>query len=179
MTTHCGKESISKKRITSEFLQKMIDDYGCKCLNLNEAKVIGTLRLKYHSQLKNLDLSGCSAENQSVFEELLRSFDHLQKLSFTQKLKLEVMSQLTSLNGKTLQILNCWQGNQGRTGWNPNWLELYTIKCIIENCPELKELTFWNEDNGDDGENRSKCNENLFYYCRISMNNIDYLVNIN
>ena len=86
MTTHCGKESISKKRITSEFLQKMIDDYGCKCLNLNKAKVIGTLRLKYHSQLKNLDLSGCSAENQSVFEELLRSFDHLQKLSFTQKL---------------------------------------------------------------------------------------------
>ena len=158
----------------------MIDDYGCKCLNLNEAKVIGTLRLKYYSQLKNLDLSGCSAENQSVFEELLRSFDHLQKLSFTQKLKLEVMSQLTTLNGKTLQILNCWQGNQGRNGWNPDWLELYTIKCIIENCPELKELTFWSgADNEEDGEHQSKSNNNLFYYCRISMNNIDYLVNIN
>ena len=95
MTSRCGKESISEKRITSEFLQKIIDDYGCKCFNLNEANVIGTLRLKYYSQLKNLDLSGCSAENQSVFEELLRSCDHLQKLSFTQKLKLEVMSQLT------------------------------------------------------------------------------------
>ena len=143
----------------------MIDDYSCKCLNLNEADVIGILRLKYYSQLKNLDLSGCSAENQSVFEELLRSCDHLQKLSFTQKLKLEVMSQLTALNGKTLQISNCWQGNQGRTGWNPNWLELYTIKCIIENCPELKELTFWSgADNEDDGENRSKSNENLLSF---------------
>jgi hypothetical protein len=169
--------NLSKKRVPSEFLRKMIDDYGCKCLNLNEAKVIGTLRLKYESQLKILDLSGCSAENQSVFEELLRSCSHLQKLSFTQKLKLEVMSQLTALNGKTLQILNCWQGNQGRSGWNPDWLELSTIKCIIKNCPELKELTFWSGDNESDGENRSKSNENLFYYCRIFRNNIDYLVN--
>ena len=59
------KINLSKKRVQTEFLQKVID-YGCKCLSLNEAKIIGTLRLENESQLNHLDLSGCRAENQSV-----------------------------------------------------------------------------------------------------------------
>jgi hypothetical protein len=49
------KINLSKKKVTTEFLQKVIDS-GCKCLSLNEAKVICTLRLKNESQLTDLDL---------------------------------------------------------------------------------------------------------------------------
>ena len=62
---------LCKKRVTTEFLQKVIN-YGSKWLNVNEAKLIGTLRLENKSQLNHLDLSGCRAE-QSVFEELMNS----------------------------------------------------------------------------------------------------------
>ena len=162
--------NLSKKRVPTEFLQKVIA-YGCKYINLNEAKITGTLQLDNESQLENLDLSGCTAENQSVFEELLKSCHYLQKLTLTQKVKLEVMSQLTSQNGKTLQVLNCWQGIQCSSGWNPHLLELSTIECIIKNCTELKELTFWS------GMNRDKTNGNRWYYCGICDDGIDYLVN--
>ena len=81
------------------------------------------------------------------------------------------MSQLTSQNGKTLQILNCWQGIQCSSGWNPDSVDLATIKCIIKNCPELKELTFRS------GVNRDKINGNLCYYCGVYDDGIDYLVN--
>jgi hypothetical protein len=49
------KVNLSKKKVATEFLQKVIN-YGCKSLNLNEAKVVGTLRLENESQLTNLDL---------------------------------------------------------------------------------------------------------------------------
>jgi hypothetical protein len=66
------KVNLSKKRVHTNFLQKVISK-GCICLNLNEAKVIGTLRLENESQLKQLDLSGCTADNEFLFEELLKS----------------------------------------------------------------------------------------------------------
>ena len=127
------KINLSRKRVTSEFLQKVIN-YGCKWLNLSEAKLFGTLRLENKSQLNHLDLSGCGAENQSVFEELLKSCHSLQTLSFTQEVDI---SQVTAQNGKTLQILNCFS-QFGRK------LDLSCIKCIFKNCSELKELHFWN-----------------------------------
>ena len=127
------KINLSKKRVPTEFLQKVID-YGCKWLNLNEAKLIGTLRLESKSQLHHLDLYGCRAENKSVFEELFKSCHSLQTLSFTQEVDI---SQVTAQNGKTLQILNCFS-EFGRK------LDLSYIKCIFKNCSELKELHFWN-----------------------------------
>ena len=76
------KIDLSKRKVPTKFLLKVIT-YGCKSLNLNEAKVVGTLRLKNESQLTNLDLSGCTASRR-VFEELLKSCHYLQKLTFTQ-----------------------------------------------------------------------------------------------
>ena len=46
------KVNLTKKEVPTEFLQKVIA-YGCKCLNLNEAEVVGTLRLENESQLTN------------------------------------------------------------------------------------------------------------------------------
>ena len=151
------KINLSKKRVTSEFLQKVIN-YGCKWLNLNEAKLIGTLRLENKSQLNHLDLSGCRAENQSVFEELFKSCHSLQTLSFTQEVDI---SQVTAQNGKTLQILNCLS-EFGRI------LDLSYIKCIFKNCSELKELHFWNGVN---------IIGNYCYLCVIKNVAGDYLVN--
>ena len=154
------KINLSKTRVQSEFLQKVIN-YGCKRLNLNGAKLIGTLRLENKSQLNHLDLSGCRAENQSVFEELFKSCHSLQTLSFTQEVDI---SQVTAQNGKTLQILNCLS-ESGRH------FELSYIKCIFKNCSALKELHFWNGVNIEDMDGK------YCYLCVIQNVAGDYLVN--
>ena len=159
------KINLSKKRVQTEFLQKVID-YGCKCLSLNEAKIIGTLRLENESQLNHLDLSGCRAENQSVFNELLNSCHSLQTLSFTNAVNI---SQLTVQNGKTLQILNFWCGVQGLLCT----LRLSSIVCILKNCSALKELHFWNGVTMLD----EMVNGNLCHLCGIDNEALDYLVN--
>jgi hypothetical protein len=160
------KINLSRKRVPTEFLQKVID-YGCKCLNLNRAKLIGTLRLENESQLNHLDLSRCRAENQSVLKELLNSCHSLQTLSFTKEVC--NISQMTVQNGKTLQILNFLCGDQGLR-WR---LDLSSIECILKNCSALKELHFWNGikmlDMDMDG--------NICYVCSIDNDAIDYLVN--
>ena len=155
--------NLSRKRVQTDFLQKVIDQ-DCKYLNLNEAKIIGTLRLQNQSQLTYLDLSGCTAESQSVFEELLESCHSLQTLSFTQDINVEVMFQMTAQNGKTLQILNCFGGTRSR-------FQMFSIECIIENCSELKELHFWN------GVNIFESDGNICYLCGINDDAFDYLVN--
>ena len=139
------KINLSKRTVPTEFLQKVIG-FGCKCLNLNEAKIIGTLRLENDSQFTDLDLSGCSATSY-VFEELLRSCHDLQKLTFTRPLDFNTLSAVTSQNGKTLQVLNCWWGFQDLAVngiWRAQILTLPFIQSIIENCTELRELNFWN-----------------------------------
>ena len=152
------KINLSKKRVPTEFLQKVID-CGCKWLNLNQAELIGTLRIENESQLHHLDLSGCAAESLTVFEELLNSCHFLQTLSFTQAVNI---TQLMSQSGETLQILNCFCGLRSR-------LDLSTIECIIENCSKLKELHFWN------GVNLFESDGNLCYHCGINDNAFDYL----
>ena len=84
--------NLSKKKVPTEFLQKVIS-YGCKSLNLNEATVVGTLRLEKESQLTNLDLSGCTASRR-VFEELLKSCHYLQKLEFTYNINVDYQKML-------------------------------------------------------------------------------------
>ena len=150
------KINLSKRTVPTEFLQKVIG-FGCKCLNLNEAKIIGTLRLENDSQFTDLDLSGCSAFSH-VFEELLGSCHFLQKLTFTQQLDFNTLSSLTLQNGKTLQVLNCWWAYQCRSGKN---IDVKSLQSIIENCTELKELNFWNGVVNSDGEN-------INYHCGFS-----------
>jgi hypothetical protein len=162
--------NLSKKRVPTEFLQKLIG-YGCKSLNLNETYLVGTLRLENESQLTNLDLSGCSARSH-VFGELLKSCHYLQKLTFTQPLDFNTLSAVTSQNGKTLEVLNCWwEYKSGRVNgiWTGQNLGLPSIRSIIENCTELKELNFWN---GVFYES-----EDTDYHCAIYRSNVDYLVN--
>jgi len=156
--------NLSKKKVRTEFLKKVIS-HGCKSLNLNEAKLVGTLRLKNESQLTNLDLSGCSAMSH-VFQELLKSCHYLQKLTFTQPLNFDTLSAMTSNNGKTLQVLNCWWEHQSREANN---LDLPSIQSILENCTELKELNFWNGIFPD--------SDNINYHCGIYLGVVDYLVN--
>ena len=170
----CEKINLSNMKIHSQFLQKLIS-CGCKCLNLNEAKIIGTLKIEGHSQFNQLDLSGCTAEHQSVFGELLKSCHLLQTLTFTQEVEEDVMSQLTAQNGQTLQVMNYWQGNEEERRWRPDVLESSTIKFIIKNCPKLKELTFWNGQNEDYEKNRSDIDQKC-YYCIIFRVHVDQLV---
>ena len=170
----CEKINLSNMKIHSQFLQKLIR-CGCKCLNLNEAKIIGTLKIVGHSQLNQLDLSGCTAEHQSVFGELLKSCHLLQTLTFTQEVEEDVMSQLTAQNGQTLQVMNYWQGNEEKRRWRPDVLESSTIEFIIKNCPKLKELTFWNGHNEDYEKNRSEIDQKC-YYCMIFRIHVDQLV---
>ena len=155
--------NLSKKRVQTDFLQKVIDHH-CKCLKLNEAKIIGTLRLENKSHLTYLDLSGCTAESQSVFEELLKSCHSLQTLSFTQDINLDVMFQLTAQNGKMLEILYFLCGSRSR-------FQLFYIEYIKENCSELKELHFWN------GVNLFESDGNICYHCGINDDAFDYLAN--
>jgi hypothetical protein len=147
------KINLRKMTVPTEFLQKVIG-YGCKSLNLSKANSVGTLRLENKSQLTNLDLLGCSATSH-VFEELLKSCHYLEKLTFTQQLD---FNTLTSQNGKSLIVLNCWWEFQPRSGKN---IDLTSLQSIIENCTELKELNFWNEVVNSDGEN-------INYHCGFS-----------
>jgi len=159
------KINLSKKTVPNGVLQKVIS-FGCKSLNLNEAKIVGTLRLENESQFTDLDLSGCSATSH-VFEELLKSCHYLQKLTFTQPLDFNTLSSLTSRNGKTLKILNCWWKYQGSI----DIIDLKSLQSIIRNCTELKALNFWNGVANSDSEN-------INYHCDMyGPVMIDYLVN--
>ena len=160
---------LSKKKVPAEFLQKVIT-YGCKSLNLTKATLIGTLRLENDSQLTDLDLSGCTV-SRHVLEELLISCHYLQKLTCTQPLNFNTLSTLTSKNGKTLQVLKIYYeyiyeyDTRDNSGKN---LTLSSIRSILENCTELKELNFWN----------GVCPENgIHRICFIHRSNVDYLVN--
>ena len=135
------KINLRKKTVPTEFLQKVIG-YGCKSLNLNEAKIVGTLSLENESPFTDLDLSACSATSH-ILEELLRSCHYLQKLTLTQPLNFDTLSAVTSQNGKTLQVLNCRFGLTVNVDCSAYNLSLPSIRPIIKNCTELKELNFW------------------------------------
>ena len=78
---------------------------------------------------------------------------------------------LTSRNGKTLQVLNCWWEHQSREARarGANNLDLPSIQSILENCTELKELNFWNGIFPD--------TDKINYHCGIYRGVVDYLVN--
>ena len=91
-------------------------------------------------------------------------------LSFTQPLNFETLSTLTSQNGKSLQVLNCWweyEITEERSRGVKN-IDLPSIQSILENCTELKKLTFWNGVFPGNG---------ITYECGIYHRNVDYLVN--
>ena len=103
-------------------------------------------------------------------EELLLSCHYLQKLTFTQPLNFITLSTLTSQNGKTLRLFNCWWEYQSRASGCKK-LDLPSIQSKLENCTELKELNFWN------GVVSEAISYNHVWLQLIYPGNIDYLEN--
>ena len=104
-------------------------------------------------------------------EPCLSRIAHILPLSTKTYIYFDTLSTLTSQNGKTLLVLNCWwefQGSEARAMGAHN-LDLPYIQSILENCTELKELNFWNGIFPD--------SDNIDYHCGIYRGAVDYLVN--
>jgi hypothetical protein len=121
------------KKVTTSFLQQVIDR-KCMYLDLESAKMEGTLNLKGHSELKVLDISNCEA-NDGVLEELIGSCHSLEQIG-TMKLTITsvMLRNICEQNGRTLQLLSM---NHCR-GLPSNSIEL-----IISNCITLTKLNLF------------------------------------
>ena len=121
------------KKVTTSFLQQVIDR-KCKSLDLESAKVKGTLNLRGHSELKVLDVSNCEA-NDGVLEELIGSCHSLEEIGTMNLTVTSVMLRnICEQNGRTLQLLSM---NHCR-GLPSNSIEL-----IISYCMRLTKLNLF------------------------------------
>ena len=74
------KMNLFRKAVPTKFLD-MIIKKGCKYLSLSGARLEGKLDLMEKSNLKYLDLSWCTCDEDIVLEHLLGSCHSLKKLS--------------------------------------------------------------------------------------------------
>ena len=74
------KMNLFRKAVPTTFLA-MIIKKGCKFLSLSGARLKGKLDSMERSNLKYLDLSWCTCDDDIVLEELLQSCYSLKKLS--------------------------------------------------------------------------------------------------
>ena len=74
------KMNLFRKAVPTKFLD-MIIKKGCRYLSLSGARLEGKLNLMEKSNLKYLDLSWCTCDEDIVLEELLASCHSLKKLS--------------------------------------------------------------------------------------------------
>ena len=119
--------------VPTEFLEMILNN-GCKHLTLKGAKLVGNLGLDKTSHLSYLDLDDCEASSVKVFEDLLASCYSLEKLSLAEiTLSSKIVKNMCYQNGKTLQILNLC---------NCDGLNLESMKHIVKNCTELREVDF-------------------------------------
>lgn len=124
------------KNVTASFLQQVINR-RCKFLNLEFAKVEGTLNLSGCSELKTLEVSNCKA-NEGVLEELLGSCHSLEKFSaMNLTINLVMLRNVCKQNGRSLQFL--YMGECRGFG-----LDLNNIGLITRNCINLTSLTLFN-----------------------------------
>ena len=101
--------NLSGKIVKADFLETVLNK-GCKSLKLSDSSIRGNLNLIQNSQLRELDLSNCSAttyySTSGVLEELVKSCDSLQTFSL---IGLKLIPKLVSSickNSQTLQVLN-------------------------------------------------------------------------
>ena len=128
--------NLYNKIVPVEFLIRLIGN-KCKYLSFLRSKICifklhgSPMKLNQYCELKFLDLGYCKADYQ-VVEELLSSCHSLENLSmkgFTFNSK--IIKALALKNGKTIKVLDlslC------------KGLDLESIKLIVRNCLELREL---------------------------------------
>ena len=71
----------SRKAVKANFIKFLLDK-GCECLNLQSARIKGSLKLDGPSKLKRLNLAHCLG-NKAAVKEILNSCHFLQKLALT------------------------------------------------------------------------------------------------
>ena len=124
------KINLSRKRVPSGFLQLIVNN-GCKYLTLCDAKLEGTLNFPKPSQLTNLDLKYCKANNE-VLEQLLMSCHSLEKISLAHlPTNSKMLRNICLQNGHSLQVLVLAECKG---------LDLESIEHIVNNCFDLKEI---------------------------------------
>ena len=135
--------NFQRIEVTTSFLQQVINR-RCQFLNLESAKLEGTLNLTGHSELKTLDISNCKA-NEGVLEELLGSCHSLEKLAMM-KLTISpiMLRNVCEQNGRTLQFLNLKECKG---------LPLNSIELITSNCTKLSSLYLLNVKISEDAVN--------------------------
>ena len=127
------KVNLFKKVVPSEFIEMILEN-GCKYINLQSSKIVGSLNLSRNDyNVKYLNLSYCNAD-EGVLEKLISSCQSLQKLSLA---GLSLRSDaMTSRNHQHLKILYLYDFE----GMN---LEL--ISNILS-CKKLTELSYRNHE---------------------------------
>ena len=144
--------NLTEKLVPTSFLEKAIVN-GCKFLNLGDAEVIGDLKLENNSKLKYLNLLGGYSEN-NAFDEILKSCHQLKNISIDHRISFESLKMITSQNGQTLQVFDCWIRK----------MKLPTIQNIVKNCLELREITIFGKKDCD-------------IECRLPQDAMEYFVN--
>ena len=139
------KVYVYDKKVPTEFLNFVLSK-GCKDLNLSGSTLCGSLNLKKVSQLIDLQLDYCKAED-GVLEQLLGSCHSLQDLSFSplqdchsplNDLKqTNFLNLVFTQNAKTLRSLNI-----NDYYWLDHPLDFKMIQLIVDNCLKLKEINF-------------------------------------
>ena len=99
------KVNLFRKVVPSEFIVMILEN-GCKYINLQSAKIVGSLTLSRNDyNVKYLNLSYCNADK-GVLEKLISSCQGLQKLSLA---GLSLRSDaMTSRKHQHLKILHLW-----------------------------------------------------------------------
>ena len=127
------KVNLHRQRVPTDYLETILNN-GCKHLTLKQANLVGNLCIRKPSQLKYLDLDDCDYNNVKVIEELLASCYSLEKLSLSElTLTSKIVKSMCYQNGQTLQIINLC---------NCDGLNLESMKHIVDNCRELREIDF-------------------------------------
>ena len=133
---------VNNKKISTEFLE-MVLDRGCHSLDVSLAETLEDNINIERSELRHLDVSSYRPANQ-VIEKLLNSCHYLEKLAMR---NLKIWPNLIfnmCIQNCHLQILNL--ANCEGTSDTPIYykdLEFETVKIIVDNCKNLKEINFY------------------------------------
>ena len=134
------KINLSRQSIPSDFLKVVLNN-GCKYLTLRSSYIhnnLGTVKLNRPNQLQYLDLTNTNSSSDEILDELLGSCCSLQKLS-VKHFKISLVNRICQQNWKSLKVLNFESG-----------LDMETIKLVVKNCVELKELNVRKTDLSED-----------------------------
>ena len=134
------KINLSRQNIPTGFLEMVLNN-GCKYLNLRSSyfnNIDRSVKLNRPNQLQYLDLPFTSSTTGEVIGELLGSCCSLQKLS-VYLFNISLVNRISPQNWKSLKVLNFEGG-----------FDMESIKLVVKNCIELRELTIIKTDLSED-----------------------------